>query len=163
MATINQAPLGKKIVYKNTFKTVIVIGILYLVFRFFIKLVFPNEFNTQFLVLDLLVLSMPLWYYAYQYSFYKSYFYDIRNDFFVLKKGVFTPREASLPYDKFQDVYIDQDILDRIFGIYDVHVSTATGLSGMHAHIDGVNKKNSEILRQLILDQIRKHKPHNGN
>lgn len=68
------------------------------------------------------------------------------------------PRETILPYEKLQDVYVDQDVFDRIFRLYDVHVSTATFMSGFEAHIDGVNKENAEAIREIILENIRKNK-----
>ena len=49
---------------------------------------------------------------------------------------------------------IRQDILDRLLGIYDVHISTATVSSGRAAHIDGVEKDCAEKVRKIILDRI---------
>lgn len=68
------------------------------------------------------------------------------------------PHETMLPYEKLQDVYMDQDLFDRMFNLWDVHVSTATAMSGYEAHIDGVNHENAEALRELILNKIRKQK-----
>ena len=67
-------------------------------------------------------------------------------------------RETILNYDKIQDVYMDQDLLDRIFSLWDVHVSTATVMSGAEAHIDGVNHDNALAIRELILSKIRQGK-----
>ena len=53
---------------------------------------------------------------------------------------------------------MDQDILDRIFGLWDVHVSTATNMSGAEAHIDGVKHDNANAIKELILAKIRKAK-----
>ncbi len=72
----------------------------------------------------------------------------------VIRKGVITSRETTLPYTKIQDVYMDQDLLDRIFGLWDVHVSTPTVTSGVEAHLDGVNRKNAVALRDAILKQM---------
>jgi membrane protein YdbS with pleckstrin-like domain len=55
-----------------------------------------------------------------------------------------------------QDVYVDQDILDRIFSLYDVHVSSATIISGNLSHIDGLNKENAQAIKNLILSGIHK-------
>ena len=71
-------------------------------------------------------------------------------------------RETILNYDKIQDVYMDQDILDRVFGLHDVHVSTATAMSGYEAHIDGVNQNNALAIKEQILEKIRSKKPKNG-
>jgi uncharacterized membrane protein YdbT with pleckstrin-like domain len=52
-------------------------------------------------------------------------------------------------------VYVDQDIWDRILGIYDVHIATATQTSGIEAHIDGVSFENAEGLKNLLLQRIK--------
>lgn len=98
---------------------------------------------------------LAAWQYWYENKYFEEYFYDAQEDFLVLRKGVITPRETVLPYEKFQDVYVDQDVFDRLFNLYDVHVSTATALSGWEAHIDGVNKENAGKLRELVLKKIR--------
>ena len=83
------------------------------------------------------------------------YFYDLTNDFIVIRKGVLTPKEINVPYERVQDIYKDQDILDRIFGLYDVHISSATISSGLSAHIDGVEKPAAEGLRDLLLKTVQ--------
>ena len=92
--------------------------------------------------------------YQYQLWYFKVYFYDLTDDFIVIRKRVFTPREISIPYERVQDVYVDQDLLDRIMGLYDVHLSSATISSGMEAHIDGVEKIAADGLRKFILDKV---------
>jgi len=105
--------------------------------------------------LYILIFIIQIWY---QTEYYKRYFYDIEQDFLIIKKGVIMPHETMLPYEKLQDVYMDQDLFDRIFNLWDVHVSTATAMSGYEAHIDGVNRENAEALRELILIKIRKQR-----
>jgi membrane protein YdbS with pleckstrin-like domain len=103
--------------------------------------------------LYLLIFIIDIWY---QTEYYKRYFYDIGADFLKIRKGVITPHQTMLPYEKLQDVYMDQDIFDRIFNLWDVHVSTATAMSGYAAHIDGVTMENGEKIRDLILEKIKK-------
>ena len=85
----------------------------------------------------------------------KTYYYSADKDFITIKKGVFAPTEIHVQYQKIQDVYVDQDILDRILGIYDVHIASATVSSGIEAHIDGVNKDSAEGLKNLLLESIK--------
>ena len=65
-------------------------------------------------------------------------------------------QEITLPFSRITDVYVDQDMFDVFFGLYDVHISTPTQESGLFAHIDGVNKAGSQELRQMILDRINR-------
>ncbi len=92
--------------------------------------------------------------YIYQVFYMKYYFYDMQGKTLIIAKGVFSRNEITLPINRIQDVYVDQDILDRIFGLYDVHVSSATMASGFLSHVDGVNKENSEKLKKLLLQAI---------
>lgn len=94
--------------------------------------------------------------FLYHYAYYKTYYYDITNDMLVIRKGVFTPKEISIPFSRIQDVYVDRDFLDLLLGLYDVHVSSATLQSGVDAHIDGVKAKHATMLKELILEKIKK-------
>lgn len=84
----------------------------------------------------------------------KRYYYDCGEQFITIKKGVFAPTEIHVQYQKIQDVYVDQDIIDRILGLYDVHIASATITSGIEAHIDGVNVDVAEALKNIILEKI---------
>lgn len=106
----------------------------------------PGIFGLMFFIL-LIVYLYQRWYYA-------VYFYDLTSDYIVIKKGPITPREITIPYERVQDVYVDQDLLDRIFGLYDVHLSSATISSGMEAHIDGVEKPAADGLRATLLQTV---------
>jgi len=92
----------------------------------------------------------------YQSWYYATYFYDLTPDFIIIRKGPITPREITIPYERVQDVYVDQDILDRTLGLYDVHLSSATVSSGNAAHIDGVEKETADGLKVLLLEMVSK-------
>ena len=96
--------------------------------------------------------------YIYEVFYMKYYFYDLAGKNIIIKKGVFSRNEITLQVNRLQDVYVDQDILDRIFGLYDVHVSSATIISGNLSHIDGLSKESSESVKNLILSSIHKEK-----
>ncbi len=87
-------------------------------------------------------------------AYIKRYYYDCGEQFVTIKKGVFAPSEIHVQYQKIQDVYVDQDILDRIMGLYDVHIASATVTSGIEAHIDGVDAAVAENLKNILLSKI---------
>ncbi len=103
-----------------------------------------------FLILGVLL----LWKTAYQILYFVTYFYDMDDKNVIIRKGVLAKREITLPFSKITDVYVDQDLLDVFFALYDVHISTPTEQSGKFAHIDGVNKRSAMKLRGLILERI---------
>ncbi len=104
------------------------------------------------LLMAILVFYAPF----YEYLYFIYYFYDMDERNVIIRKGIFTKREVTLPFKKITDVYMDQDVPDFILGLYDVHISTPTVESGLFAHIDGVDKKGAVAIRKLILDAIQK-------
>ena len=166
-STSQTIPLERKKIVKKTLQTI---------FRLFLPLAFLGGFMffslflegeglapelsslANWVVLAVIVLLVIITFaiYFYQRAYFRSYFYDITDDALVIKKGVFTPRESTLPYKKINDVYVDMDLLDRLFGLRDVHVATASDLSAFIAHVDGVSAENAEKLRDLILQRIKK-------
>jgi membrane protein YdbS with pleckstrin-like domain len=92
--------------------------------------------------------------YVYEYFYYRSYSYGDNQEMLVLRKGVFTKREVTVPYKKMQNIFVNQDIFDKLFGLYDVHVSTVGLISQMQLHIDGVSKKNADSLKVLFKHRI---------
>lgn len=115
---------------------------------------------TKFVITDLLIflaifIILNIVYTFYFKAYINRYYYDCGEDFITIKKNVFTPTEIHVQYQKIQDVYVDQDIMDRIFGLYDVHIASATVTSGIEAHIDGVNTDVAESLKNIILSKIK--------
>ncbi|MEI6057812.1 MAG: PH domain-containing protein [bacterium] len=87
-------------------------------------------------------------------TYIKRYYYAGEEHFITIKKGVFMPAEIHVQYQKIQDVYVDQDLLDRMMGLYDVHIASATMASGIEAHIDGVDQATAEGLKKFFLDKL---------
>ncbi len=97
-----------------------------------------------------LVLWSPFW----EYLYFRFYFYDMDEKNVVIRKGVITKREITLPFSKITDVYVDQDILDFILCLFDLHISTPTIESGRFAHIDGLDRAGSKLLKKIILERV---------
>lgn len=92
--------------------------------------------------------------FAYEICYYLTYSYDMDLRTLTVRKGVIVRRESILPLSRITDVYIDQDYLGVLFGLYDVHVSTPTLDSGRFAHFDGINRRGAIKLRQLLLKRV---------
>lgn len=103
-------------------------------------------------VVFVVLMGIYAWYYK---AYIRNYFYEGGENFITIKKGVFAPKEIHVQYQKVQDVYVDQDILDRIMGLYDVHIASATAASGMEAHIDGVDEEAANGLKEFFLRKIQ--------
>lgn len=161
--TREQFPLSTKKVIKKTLSGTLALMVILLVFWVVIAVAIgtSNSKSSGIIIGALtigifgLMFIILLLTYLYQKWYYAVYFYDLTNDFIIIKKGPITPREITIPYERVQDVYVDQDLLDRIFGLYDVHLSSATISSGMEAHIDGVEKPAADGLRKMLLETVQ--------
>jgi membrane protein YdbS with pleckstrin-like domain len=159
-------PLEKRKVIKKTLVKgggIIFIFLIFLILLVAIKLqAFPflNFFSPVsdiLIYVEVLLLLLILVSLFSEILYFRNYFYDLKEDGLIVRKGVITKHEVTVPLDKIQDIYVDQDFLDRIFGLYDLHIATA-GFGSSDIHIDGINYMSSETLRELLLGKTGKAK-----
>jgi len=92
---------------------------------------------------------------VYQYLYYKFYYYNFGEESAEIKKGVVAQATGHVYYSRIQNIYLDQDILDRMFQLYDVHYETAGESSAFYSHVDGLNKENADKLIAFILQKAK--------
>ncbi|MFA5106209.1 MAG: PH domain-containing protein [Candidatus Micrarchaeia archaeon] len=105
---------------------------------------------------------VPVAVYLWQMEYYRVYFYDSSEHGLEIKKGVFFPNSITIPNEKVSDVYVDQDLLDQLFGLYDLHFASASMSSGNLAHIDGLDKQATESLKSYLLSSLGSNMPGAG-
>ncbi|MBI4144040.1 PH domain-containing protein [Candidatus Woesearchaeota archaeon] len=88
--------------------------------------------------------------YAYEYAYFQAYYYTDSSSVLSVRKGVFWISTKTIPYNKIQHVFVDQDIFDRVLGLYDIHLSTAS-TSETEIHIDGLTQEYAEALKERLL------------
>lgn len=159
--TREQFPLSPKKIVKKTITSTIALILVYgfitwflLIFAFILFQKNAGMLGVVALIYVAILAVLIYLNYAYQKWYFDFYFYDLTPDYIVIRKGPITPREITIPYERIQDVYVDQDLFDRFFGLYDVHLSSATASSGMEAHIDGVEKAAADGLRAALLQTV---------
>ena len=160
--TREQFPLSEKKIIKKSLGINLVFAVILLVVWFIAAASRSVLGLLTVAILVFLFLSFSITY-LYQKWYWSVYFYDLTDDFIIIKKHPITPREITIPYERVQDVYVDQDLLDRFFGLYDVHLSSATISSGMQAHIDGVEKQAADGLRKALLETVQRKISKNRN
>ena len=92
----------------------------------------------------------------YHTLFYKTYFFDIREQSLIVRHGVLCKRELTLPLARITDVYLDQDFWGRVLGVCDLHVSSPTSASGRFAHIPGIDREGAQAFRVTLLSFINR-------
>jgi len=151
-------PLQPQIAIKKTLVDVFQLAsgmafLLFITLSFLIS--FLNLTISSLLGICLIILGgSSLAFCIYEYLHFQRYFYDTEKDVLVIRKGVFTLSETTLPYGRIQDVFVDQDVLDQALGLYDLHLSTATMQSGLNANIDGLSFEGAEKIKKLILGKM---------
>lgn len=119
---------------------------------------FLDVLSTEILALVLLGVSILAFIskFIYEIMYFRRYDYSDNDEIFVLTKGVFTIKDVVVSYEKIQNIFVDRDIFDKMFGLFDVHMSTIGAFSQMELHVDGLNEKNAEGLRDFLLRRIEK-------
>ncbi len=88
--------------------------------------------------------------FIYEIAYYNNYKYEENSKLIVLNTGVITKTKLIVPYQKIEHIFVDQDIFDRVFGLWDVYLATA-GTGGGQLHIDGLEKKEAEAFRNHLI------------
>jgi membrane protein YdbS with pleckstrin-like domain len=149
----------KKIIKKTALSALYFEGVTLFGAFWVISVLFVANFTSGLLLIGLLgaiviqaVIVLACYFYHKRYI--ALYYYNLTDKYLIIRKGIFGLQEITVPIERIQDVYVDQDALDKFFDIYDVHISTATATSTARAHIDGVDKKVAGELRELILNRL---------
>lgn len=84
--------------------------------------------------------------------YYKFLFYiDMERKEFVLQKGVFSSDVISVPLSKIQQVNFKRNILQRIIGVYSVHVDTA-GSKDKEVEIKALSREKADRLAEVLME-----------
>lgn len=157
-------PLSKKKIIKKTLESggmlpMLLLAVLFPAISFMGSKLEFHIGNTAafytFLVLfvpSLLILLIGL---GWQYLYYKYYYYNFEQDGAEIKKGVISNATGHVRYGKIQNIYLDQDFLDRVFGLYDVHYETAGESSNFYSHVDGLEKENADKLVTFLNERVQ--------
>lgn len=151
ITTIDKYPLEKRRLVKKaiakSIKWYILIGFILLLNLYSEAGAAPLQ---QYLILAAIIFILEL---VYQNMLYKRYFYNIERKFLIIREGVASRRERNIPHKRIHDIYVDQDILDRIFNLWDLHLTT-TDSRLFNIHIDGLSGKNAKAIRNILLKKI---------
>ncbi len=104
-------------------------------------------FGLGILVLLILIL-------VYSYFNYRNFtfFLDQQKQEFVIHKGIFNKTQLTVQLDKIQQVNINQNLLQKIIGIYGLKVDTA-GSEGQEVSIKAIDEQLANSLREHLLSR----------
>ncbi len=160
MLNSTNLPLDRKKIIKKTlekfpiFLMSLIFGGTMIVFGFLLPELKLWWLTTIGIILSIISIISIYIVYIYQVFYYKLYFYNFEDDVAQIKKGVISRSTGFVRYERIQNIYIDQDIWDRIFGLFDIHYETAGETSGIYSHVDGLNKENAEKLVEFLNSKL---------
>jgi len=86
----------------------------------------------------------------------RSYQYTITNKGVKITGGIFTKITRDVSFSKITDVTVSQNILEKIFRIYELHIQTA-GSRAQQPEISFLALDNADIPKNLILRHMHQH------
>jgi len=85
---------------------------------------------------------------------YYRYFYQVKDDQLLIQKGVFNRSRVKLPFERIQNLHIEQNVLHRMLGVVSLRIESA-GSAGSEVTIDALKRPNAELLRDYIFEYKR--------
>ena len=101
-----------------------------------------------------------------------TFHYSIEQQFLTLRQGILSKQQRHIPYGVIQNLFITQDLFDRIFGLASLTIENASqgagaftapqqmelvGFSGNRVSVPGLTKSNAEILKGIILQRMKEN------
>jgi uncharacterized membrane protein YdbT with pleckstrin-like domain len=104
-----------------------------------------------------------------------NFHYSLEDKFLLVKQGVISKKERHLPYGVIQNIFLKQDLFDRLFKIATLRIENAKnsgdrksgsfrmtsknddslGVSGNKINLPGLKKQDAEELKNIILQKIK--------
>jgi len=116
-----------------------------------------------------------------------TFHYSIEGQFLTLKQGILSKQQRHIPYGVIQNLFVKQDLFDRIFGLASLAIENASqgagalaapqqqkvfglrignqqrqqvemvGFYGNKVSIPGLTKANAEILKGIVLQKMKEN------
>ena len=111
-----------------------------------------------------------------------TFHYTIDDKYLVLQQGIFSKTQRNIPYGVIQNIYLNQDLSDQVFGLASLTLENASdsgsgnnkkifgitlnnkrrrfalpGFDGNEVRIPGLKKANAEALKQVILQKMKEN------
>ena len=115
-----------------------------------------------------------------------TFHYSIDAKFLNLQQGILNKQQRHIPYGVIQNVFVKQDLFDRLFGLASLTLENASmgagsqqegqtklfgltlsnkkqqrvemvGFSGNKVSIPGLTKQNAEVLKGIVLQKMKEN------
>jgi uncharacterized membrane protein YdbT with pleckstrin-like domain len=101
-----------------------------------------------------LIITMNIGFFVYEILYYLFFFYNFGERNIEIREGVISRRTNIIHYEKIHNIFIDQDILDRVLGIYNVHFETTGDSPAIFTRIGGLSHSNADRLVVFLKSKV---------
>ncbi len=134
-------------------------------FIFFFESIRKNIFNFIIVLLPIfqgkytvalfILIVIFIWYGSASFIkyYYFAYSFDFSKSEFLVNKGFLKKTKLSIPFEKIQQINLNQNLIHKIFDLYEIQMDTA-GSSSTEVDIKAVSKKTADDFK--IISQIVK-------
>ncbi|MHA4895631.1 PH domain-containing protein [Pedobacter sp. PWIIR3] len=128
-------------------------------FLFILAFVKMSSTSFTYLILGILTIIIFSFIFAYLRYLKFTFFLDKEKQEFVVNKGIFNRDQVIIPLDKIQQVNINQNILQKIIGVYGLKIDTA-GAHGEEVSIKAIDETSAYNLKEHLLNKKTVIDPH---
>ncbi|WP_165953103.1 PH domain-containing protein [Pedobacter changchengzhani] len=105
-----------------------------------------------YMVLGIGLIILLSFVFAYLWYINFTFFLDQTKQEFVVNKGIFNRDQVTIPFNKIQQVNINQSILQKIIGVYGLKIDTA-GSNGEEVSIKAIDEASAYNLKEHLLNK----------
>lgn len=123
----------------------------YAIFAPFLSENFRNNY-LEYLIAGIIVLVIIQ--FVFSYLSYLKYQFQIHKSAFIVQKGVIKRSVVEIPFHRIQNINIQQNILQQIFGVVGFQIETA-GESASEIKIKALDSATANALKEALLDEVK--------
>ena len=105
-----------------------------------------------FLVLTIAVCAIAKLIYSEIYRRFLKY--RIEDFRLIVSRGIFFKKVGSIPFSLFAEVYVKQNLIDWIIGVYEFHLMLALDPTREFTRIEGLSKNSAFGLKKFITEFV---------
>ncbi len=87
-------------------------------------------------------------------AYFKFYYY-IKDDEFIIEKGLFNKTKINLPFDRIQTINFEQNLIHRAFNVVSLEIDSA-GSTQKEISLQAITRKKAEAIRAFIMTEKAK-------
>ncbi|PRZ20661.1 PH domain-containing protein [Flavobacterium granuli] len=115
-----------------------------------------NELNKVYLFLGISVFLLIIVFVAYLKYLNFTFFLESENEEFVINEGILNKTKTIIQLNKIQQVDINQSLIQRLIGVYELNVDTA-GSAKKEGKIKAISHPLALALKTRLLENDRKN------